>query len=96
MLSNRNRLRLAGPGTVEAVPRHVPRAIVALTRDADEHGDVWIAALECGHRRHVRHRPPQSSYPWLMTEAGRAAKLGAALECTRCAALELPEGASED
>lgn len=73
---------------------HVPRAIVALTRDADEHGEVWIAALDCGHRRHVRHRPPQSSYPWLTTEAGRAAKLGAPLECTRCAASELPDGAS--
>lgn len=25
--------------------------------DRDEEGD-WVALLECGHRQHVRHRPP--------------------------------------
>jgi tellurite methyltransferase len=75
------------------VIHHVPRAIVGFLPDADADG-VWIAELECGHRRHVRHRPPQSSYPWILDGAGRAAKIGAPLECSRCARLELPEGAT--
>lgn len=57
----------------------------------DEH--AWFARLECGHRRHIRHRPPLSSYPWIDDEAGRAAKIGASIECERCARRELPSDA---
>ncbi len=50
----------------------------------DEHGD-WVARLECGHTRHVRHRPPWQVRPWTQTEAGRASRLGRRLGCARCA-----------
>ena len=58
--------------------------------DTDEEGD-WRAILSCGHRQHVRHRPPFTNRPWVVTEAGRRAKLGATLDCVRCDAFELPD-----
>jgi len=70
-----------------------PVSRTILTFEPDE-PDAWIARLDCGHRRHVRHRPPLSSYPWVLDEAARAARIGAAIECERCARRELPEGAS--
>lgn len=60
--------------------------------DLDERSE-WVARLDCGHGRHVRHRPPLADYPWIEDEAGRAAKIGAEIECGRCARLELPTGA---
>lgn len=68
-------------------PGTLARRIVGFQRD-DE--GAWIALLECGHRRHVRHRPPLSNYPWVVDAAERAAKLGAAIECDRCARGEPP------
>ena len=50
----------------------------------DEHGD-WIARLDCGHERHVRHDPPWSNRPWVVTADGRAAAIGRPLRCSRCA-----------
>jgi hypothetical protein len=44
----------------------------------------WVAELSCGHSRHVRHRPPFSERPWVLTESGRASKLGHAIECGQC------------
>ena len=49
----------------------------------DEHGD-WRAELECGHYQHVRHNPPLRTRPWVLTEEGRAARLGLELNCKRC------------
>lgn len=49
----------------------------------DEHGD-WIADLACGHGQHVRHQPPFVNRPWVLTAAGRAAQLGARLDCKKC------------
>jgi hypothetical protein len=52
------------------------------------HQDVagdWIAELACGHSQHMRHRPPWERRPWVVTEAGRASKLGAPIACPRCA-----------
>lgn len=60
--------------------------------ERDDGGD-WVAQLECGHRRHVRHRPPLSNYPWIADADARAAKIGAPLECPACARLELPADA---
>lgn len=57
----------------------------------DEEGD-WVAELNCFHGQHVRHAPPFIMRPWVTTDAGRQEKMGAALECVRCDALELPEG----
>ena len=51
--------------------------------DTDEHGH-WRAELECGHFQHVRHDPPLSTRSWVLTEAGRASRLGVVLDCQRC------------
>jgi hypothetical protein len=58
------------------------RRIVGFEQDAN--GD-WIALLDCGHRRHVRHRPPFLERPWTLSERGRAAQLGRSIECGLCA-----------
>ncbi len=57
----------------------------------DEQGD-WLAMLSCGHRQHVRHRPPFFNRPWVATEAGRDSRLGRELDCVRCDRFELPDG----
>lgn len=49
----------------------------------DEHGD-WVADLECGHGQHVRHDPPWSERPWVVTPQGREQKLGDVLLCKKC------------
>ncbi len=49
----------------------------------DEHGD-WVADLECGHGQHVRHDPPWSERPWVVTPQGRTRMLGAILACKKC------------
>jgi len=57
----------------------------------DEHGD-WVAELRCGHGQHVRHKPPFWSRPWVLTDEGRAEKLGAKLPCVLCERFEMPAG----
>ena len=57
----------------------------------DEHHD-WVAVLDCGHGQHVRHRPPFVNRPWAVTDAGRKAMLGTALDCVRCDRMEWPDG----
>ncbi len=57
------------------------RAIVGF--EQDEHGH-WVARLECGHGVHVRHDPPWTVREWVVTEAGRAERLGALMECKKC------------
>lgn len=69
----------------------VPRRILGFERDA---ADEWIVHLDCGHRRHVRHRPPLSDYPWLGDAPGRETRVGAEIECGRCGRGELPDGAA--
>jgi tellurite methyltransferase len=64
------------------------RAITGFGRDTD---NDWFAVLNCGHRQHVRHRPPFITRPWVTTEAGRNARLGQPLNCVRCDRFELPE-----
>lgn len=49
----------------------------------DEVGD-WVADLECGHTQHVRHNPPLSNRPWVLSEAGRRRFLGFELKCQEC------------
>jgi hypothetical protein len=53
----------------------------------DEYGD-WVADLACGHGQHVRHQPPFTSRPWVLTRAGRDRYLGTSLNCKKCE--ELP------
>ena len=61
----------------------VDRRIVSFRKDSE--GD-WIAELECGHSVHVRHSPPWQVRPWVVTEEGRAARLGTCLPCAKCEA----------
>lgn len=67
----------------------VERSIVGFHRDEEGH---WVARLDCGHPQHVRHDPPFKERPWVQSEAGRASRLGAALECVRCDRREIPAG----
>jgi tellurite methyltransferase len=55
----------------------------------DEVGD-WVAELSCLHNQHVRHRPPFHERPWVISDAGRAERIGAQLDCPLCDRLELP------
>jgi tellurite methyltransferase len=71
------------------MPAVVPRKMLSFTPD----GDAWVAALDCGHRRHIRHRPPLSSFPWIEQPEGRAAHVGQAIECGRCAQRLWPDDA---
>lgn len=65
----------------------IPRKMLSFSPD----GDAWIAALDCGHNRHVRHRPPLSSFPWIDDAEGRRAHVGQLIECGRCAQRIWPE-----
>jgi len=56
----------------------------------DEHHD-WVAELACGHNQHVRHNPPWTSRPWVVTPEGREKMLGKQLGCKKC-----DEGAPPD
>ena len=49
----------------------------------DEHGD-WVADLACGHGQHVRHQPPMTYRPWVLTDVGRTQHLGDLLNCKKC------------
>ncbi|MFY9620557.1 MAG: DUF3565 domain-containing protein [Pyrinomonadaceae bacterium] len=57
------------------------RRIIGFETDGEGH---WRAELDCGHFQHVRHDPPLSSRVWVLTEAGRASRLGFELDCKRC------------
>ncbi len=65
------------------------RHVTGFERDAEGH---WVARLDCHHRQHVRHHPPQFDRPWTATEEGRASRIGMALECVRCDDFEWPAG----
>lgn len=64
------------------------RAIVGYRRD-DE--GVWTCLLACGHRQHVRHRPPFHVAEWIDSDVGRAAHVGSPLRCRLCEQLLMPE-----
>ena len=49
----------------------------------DELGD-WVADLACGHTQHVRHQPPWTNRPWVMTCTGRQHHVGWPLWCKHC------------
>jgi hypothetical protein len=58
------------------------RAIVGFYQDEEGH---WAAArLECGHGQHVRHDPPWMVREWVVSEEGRAERIGRLMECKRC------------
>lgn len=51
--------------------------------ETDEEGQ-WRALLGCGHRQHVRHRPPWEYREWTQSEAGRNSRIGTQLNCVLC------------
>jgi hypothetical protein len=57
------------------------RKITDFDLDDENH---WRAILECGHRQHVRHDPPLTSRGWVLTEEGRASRIGLELDCKHC------------
>jgi len=57
------------------------RKIVGFDQDDESH---WRAELSCGHHQHVRHEPPLMTRPWVLTEEGRASRIGLELDCKRC------------
>jgi hypothetical protein len=59
----------------------VQRAIVGFHQD--EKSD-WVAELACGHGQHVRHRPPWTVRPWVLTPEGRRTRIGQTLDCKLC------------
>ena len=78
-----------------SMPTSPPRRIVGFHQDDEGH---WVADLECGHTRHVRHNPPWQRRPWVTSTAGRTAALGRSLGCKRCgdeAAQNRPETSPE-
>ncbi|HZF49538.1 MAG TPA: DUF3565 domain-containing protein [Polyangiaceae bacterium] len=57
-----------------------------------DEGSEWVAELSCGHGQHVRHRPPFTLRPWVVTPEGRAGRLGQMLDCPLCDRREMPSG----
>ncbi len=57
------------------------QSIIGYHQDDEGH---WVADLRCGHGQHVRHQPPMTSRPWVLTEKGRQAFLGTFLNCKKC------------
>jgi tellurite methyltransferase len=57
----------------------------------DDAGE-WVAELSCLHDQHVRHDPPFSDRPWVLTESGRTERIGTLIECPLCDRAELPGG----
>lgn len=57
------------------------RKIVGYHRDENQD---WVAELDCGHGQHVRHQPPMTTRPWVLSEEGRKQRLGSLLNCKMC------------
>jgi Protein of unknown function (DUF3565) len=62
------------------------RRIIGFYQDEESH---WAARLDCGHGLHMRHDPPWQLRPWVLTEEGRAQRIGQIVECKKCASGEM-------
>jgi tellurite methyltransferase len=67
----------------------VQRPITSFALDQEAH---WTATLSCGHLQHTRHNPPILERPWVLSEEGRASRIGTELDCFRCDRFEMPDG----
>jgi tellurite resistance-related uncharacterized protein len=65
------------------------RLMIGFHQDTESH---WVAELDCGHTQHVRHQPPFTLRPWVLTAEGRAGRVGQTLECVLCDRREMPSG----
>lgn len=65
----------------------VQRAMTGFERESVA---AIVVDLDCGHRRHVRHRPPLEDHAWVADDALAKARVGQSIECGRCARLEPP------
>ena len=63
-------------------------AIADYHKDEENH---WVARLNCGHFQHVRHNPPWTNRPWVITLEGRQSMLGQELSCKKCDAGAEPD-----
>jgi hypothetical protein len=59
----------------------VKARIAAFHQDDQGH---WVATLSCSHTVHMRHQPPWTVRPWVLTLEGRASYVGVEVDCTRC------------
>lgn len=57
-----------------------------------ESASAIVVRMVCGHRRHVRHRPPLEDHAWVLDDASVRGRVSADIECGRCANLEAPTG----
>lgn len=83
----------------EPVPP-VPRVITRWRREGSPSPseavrafDAVVLRLDCGHDRHVRHRPPFECHAWVADDAACQARVGQTIECLGCGQRRLPEGA---
>ncbi|MCO6430448.1 MAG: DUF3565 domain-containing protein [Deltaproteobacteria bacterium] len=51
--------------------------------ELDEENE-WRVLLSCGHRQHVRHKPPFFIREWAASEEGRRSKINTPLDCPLC------------
>ncbi|MGD8514918.1 MAG: DUF3565 domain-containing protein [Granulosicoccaceae bacterium] len=68
-------------GITGSIRKIVKQPITGYHQDDEQH---WVAELACGHFQHVRHNPPWTQRPWVITGAGRATMLGHQLNCKKC------------
>jgi tellurite methyltransferase len=68
------------------------RRIVGFVMDDEGH---FVARIDCGHGQHMRHKPPMTFRPWVLTEEGRAERVGMDIECPLCDRAEMPAGYAE-
>jgi hypothetical protein len=66
---------------IDEPPLATQRRIVGFHQDPEAH---WVAELECGHRQHVRHKPPWLVRSWVTTQQGRNNAMGTLMECRLC------------
>jgi len=66
----------------------IPRKIVGF--HLDERLE-WVADLECGHQRYVRHNPPWTDRHWVTTFHDRMAHIGHELDCFACQLKDIEE-----
>lgn len=56
-----------------------------------DEADDWVAELACGHNQHVRHNPPWTNRPWVVTPQSRESMTGHELACKKCDAGAPPD-----